>query len=430
MLPEGHFFDRVSQRRGGEREEKVRRREERASSFRFAVGVSDSDKPGTVGYQAVNRAVASLGTEPSLAFVTISKAHEQNRKTVLYSVRDVLGEDVPVMGAVVSDPIMHREGITEGGVAVALWSADGHVEIGTHLIKLHNRDVEDLREELAEAFSGDLNRRYLNVLGVAPYFFEGVGERLEEVFLSLSEYVDLAVVGIVGGRSPSPWSIVHGWDFYSSHLSLVTIRTDIPFGVFFAYGFHPLVPMEVTRAEGRFVVEVDNSPAYDVLTDILVSRGIAGTDLKDRSRLRKVLSRFQVAIPDPAAAGRFKTTVIRDITHKGVELGIGVVEGDTVWLMEADNIEVLKSTTKGALRSLSFLKGARPAGLLFFENHTRILALGKDVKRDVEGLKQAIPLPFLGIPSSQELVLHHSVFSGLHSGVAAGVLFANTPEQP
>ncbi len=428
MLPEGHFFDRTKRGRN-EEERRVRRGERPTSRYRFAVGVSDSDKPGTVGYQAANAAIDALGTDPSFAFVAISRFHERSRKTILESVRNVIG-DVPTIGAVVADPMMSREGVIEGGVAVALWDAGEGAEVSTHTVKLHGKGGESLREQLSEILGKEGGKKYLNVLGVAPYFVEDVGERIEEAFLSLSEYVDLAVVGVVGGHTPSPWSIIHGGEFLSNHLAIATIRTDYPFGVFFAYGFHPLVPFEVTRLDGRFIVELDHSPAYEVLSDVLLSRGVSGSDLKDRSRLRKVLSRFQIAIPDPAAAGRFKATVIRDVTHRGIELSVGTVEGDTVWLMEADNVEILKSTIKGATRSLSHLKGSIAAGLIFFENHLRIMALGNDVQRDVAGLRKAVPFPFLGMPSAQEFVIHHAVFSGLHGGVVAGVLFSNSGEQP
>ena len=428
MLPEGRFFERT--KRGREEEERRPRRGDRSGSrYRFAVGVSDSDTPGTVGYQAANAAMEALGAEPSFAFVAISHHHEKNRKTILESVKNVV-RDVPTIGAVVADPIMSREGAIEGGVGVALWSAGEDAQIDTHIVRLHSKEGENLREHLSRVLDRSGGKKYLNVLGVAPYSVEDVGERIEEAFLSLSEYVDLAVVGIVGGQTPSPWSIIHDGDFFSNHLSIVTIRTDYPFGMFFAYGFHPLVPLEITRMDGRFIVELDHSPAYEVLSDILLSRGVSGSDLKDRSRLRKVLSRFQIAIPDPAAAGRFKAAVIRDVTHRGIELSTGIVEGDTVWLMEADNVEVLKSTIKGATRSLTHLKGSLAAGLIFFENHLRIMALGKDVEKDVVGLRKAIPFPFLGVPSAQELVIHHDVLSGLHGGVAAGMVFSNRGEQP
>ncbi len=427
MLPEGRFFDRVSQR-GPEREERGRRGPSEGSKYRFAIGLSDQDKPGTVGYQAVNRALDVLGVEPSMAFVAISRAYEENRTTILTSIRNVIG-DIPVIGSIVPDPIIHREGVTEGRVAVALWAADEDVEIRAHRIKIHNVPDEEIREILLKRFEGSGDKRFLNVFGVAPYFFEGIGDRLENVFLSLSEYIDLAVVGVMGGYSPSPWSILVDDEFLSSHIALLTIKSNHPLGIFFAYGFHPLVPMEITRSEGNYIVELDHSPAHEVLTDILLSRGINGADLKDRSKLRKILSRFQIALPDPAAAGRFKAITIKDITHRGIEVSIGTVEGSTVWLMEADNVEVLKSTVKGAMKSLASLKGSRAAGMIFFENHLRIKALGEDIKRDTEGLKQAIPLPFLGVPSAQELVIHHTVLSGLHSGVAAGMLFANSPEK-
>ncbi len=428
MVPEGRFFDRVKQgREGGER--RAKREEKAGSRYRFAVGVSDSDKPGTVGYQAANAAVDALGTDPSFAFVVISRFHERNRKTILESIRKVIG-DVPTIGAIVLDPIMSREGAMEGGVGVALWDAGEGAEISTHILKLHGKDEEGLREQLSGILGDESPKKYLNVLGVVPHFVEDVGERVERAFLSLSEYVDLAVVGVVGGPTPSPWSITHGWEFFSNHLAIVTIRTDYPFGVFYAYGFHPLVPFEVTRLDGRFIVELDHSPAYEVLSEILLSRGVSGSDLKDRSRLRKVLARFQMAIPDPAAAGRFKATVIRDVTHRGIEIGVGTVEGDTVWLMEADNVEIIKSTIKGATRSLSHLKESMAAGMIFFENYIRIMSLGDDIKREVEGIRKSVPFPFLGVPSAQELVIHHTVLSGLHGGVAAGVLFSNSGEQP
>jgi len=397
--------------------------------YRFAVGVAVDEPPGAVGFSAVNRAVESLGGKPSFAFVAISKEYESNRKAILEGVMRVL-EDTPLLGAIVLDPIMTWRGPQRKGVAVALWTADEDMLIDTHLLKLHNREDEEIKDELLRIFQGGESKRYLNLVGVLPYYSEGVGERLERILLSLSEYIDLAVIGVVGAVNPGPWSIIHNGDFYSSHMALATLRTDIPLGVFFAHGFHPLVPMEVTEAHDRFIVELDNSPAYEVITDILMGRGVGGEDIKDRGRLRKVLSKFQMAISDPAAAGKFKTAVIRDIGPRGVEVNISISVGDTVWLMEANPDEIVKSTMKSLTRALSTLKDVSPAGYLFFENHLRISALGERLGYDVKGLKQASPLPFLGVPSSQELVIHHSVYSGLHSGAVAGVLFTNSTKRP
>ncbi|NPB04629.1 MAG: hypothetical protein GXO39_09530 [Thermotogae bacterium] len=426
MVPEGRFFERT--RRRSEVEDRKRVGGDGGGKYRFAVGVSTDPSDGVVGFQAVNSALDRIVRKPSLAFISISKKRK-NRESILSSMVQVLG-NIPLIGVEVADPLLTREGVHEGGVAVALWCADEDMEIETHRVTLKGATSESIRTDLLKIFQTQSSKRYLNVIGVVPYTVEGVGETVERAFLSLSEYVDLGLMGIVGGTSPSPWSVIHGGEFLSNYFALITIRTDVPFGMFLAYGFHPLVPMEITVVDGRFIVELDNSPATGVLLDLLLSRGVSGADIKDRARLLKILSRFQLAVSDPAAAGRFKTVLIRDIGRRGIETNVELKVGDTVWLMEANTTEMVKSTMKAFNMTQFDLKGSKAAGLLFFENHLRISALGDKLKANLEGLKKSSPLPFLGVPSSQELVIHHRILSGLHSGVAAGVVLANGSVQP
>lgn len=413
-----------------QREEKERRGDRRRGvHYRFAVGFVEEDKPGVIGYKVANAALEALGGNPSLAFVAISKRFADKRSVVLKGITKALGE-LPLIGGVCGDFVATRDGLHEGGVAVALWSAEGEdLEISSHLVKIVQRDVEEVEGDI-KSFLESSSYRYTNVIGTVPFVNYEVGNFVERVFLNLSEYVDLAVIGVLGESKPSPWSIIHGDEFFSNHISLITVKTNTPFGVFFSHGFHPLVPMEITRVEGLKVLEIDGSPAHEVLLDLLVSRGISGKDLKDPIRLKRILTRYQVAVADPAAPGRFKTLVITDIGHEGVLLNSYLNEGDTVWLMEADYLEMAKSTSKGALRALSLMRDSQPAGLLFFEDLVRILALGEKVTSEVDALKKAVPFPFLGISSSQEIVLHPSVYSGLQSGVSVGVLLANAPEHP
>lgn len=411
---------------GGERERRIEGGGN-ITSRRFATYISTQEKPFLAGSQAVNKALEKLGENPSMAFVVITANYD--KKVVLEAIKKTL-EGVPIIGVIVSDTIYNEDTIADTGVGVALWATDSS-DITPFIIKGLVRNEDDLVKEIRERFESlKIKRKYTYLLGVVPNVLEGLSVKMSRVLIRVSEMFDAIFVGVVGDFKPSPWSIIYNAETYSDHFAFVIVESDVKFGTLLSYGFHPTMPFKVTSADDSVIKELNDTPVIDIFMDLFGRRGYSDSELRDPIKAAKILSKFQVAVADPSKAGRFKGSIIQSLDPSGLKIMTDVSVNDTLWIVEANLEEMIESTRKGIQKALGYIQNASAAGMLIFENHMRIQALGDDVDKDKSALKSALGLSFLGIPTVGEIVVHPDFYSGAHSGVMLGLLLANRFEQP
>jgi len=396
-------------------------------SRRFATFISNQEKPFIAGSQSVNKALEKLGEDPSCAFVVMTSNYD--KKVVLEAINKNLG-NVPILGAIVDDVIYNEESIVHEGVGVALWATDS-ADISPFIVKGLSRSEEELVKEIRSIFENlKIKRKYTYLVGVVPNVIEGVGLKISRVLTRVSEFMDAAIVGIVGDFKPSPWSIIFNGETYSDHFAFFIIESDAKFGTLFSYGFHPVLPLKITSAQDSIVVELNDIPAYEVFRDFLKRKGFNETDVSSPQKVVQILTRFQVAVADPSKHGRFKGSIIQSLDSSGMRLMTDVSINDTLWIMEFSLEDMFESTQKGVHKSLSHIQDSHGAGMLIFENSMRIRALGEEIDKDKSILRRSLGLAFLGIPTVGEVIIHPEFYSGMHSGVMVGTLFANKVEQP
>ncbi len=419
---------RRMERRGGE--EGGERRIEKGGdvvSRRFATYISTQSKPFIAGSQAINKALEKLGEKPSFAFVVITSDYDKN--VVLEALKKG-ASDVPMIGVMVDDIIYNEETITDKGVGVALWATDS-ADITPIIVKGLSRKEEDIANDIKKKIeSMSIKRKYTYLLGVVPNTLEGLNLKISSALGKISEYLDAALVGVVGDFKPSPWSIVFNGETYSDHFAFVIIESDVKFGTLFAHGFHPSLPLKVTSAQDSVIIELNDAPVYEIFRNYLQRRGFTERDISDPVKASKILTKFQVAIADPSKSGRFKGSIIRSLDGNGMRILTDVSSGDTLWIMESSLEDMSESAQKGVQKALGMIQDAYGAGAIIFENSVRLRALEESLENDKSNLRKTLGLSFLGIPTVSEIVLHPEFYSGAHSGVMAGTLLANRVKQP
>ncbi len=420
------WLRRIERHGGGERERRIEGGGN-ITSRRFATYISTQEKPFLAGSQAVNKALEKLGENPSMAFVVMTANYD--KKVVLEAIKKTL-QGVPIIGAIVSDTIYNENTIANTGVGVALWATDS-ADITPFIIKGLVREEDELVKEIRQRFEElKIKRKYTYLLGIVPNVLEGLSVKMSKVLIRVSEMFDAAFVGVVGDFKPSPWSIIYNSDTYSDHFAFLIIESDVKFGTLLSYGFHPTIPFKVTSAEDSVIKELNDTPVIDILRGLFERRGYDENELKDPVKAGKILSRFQVAVADPSKAGRFKGSIIQSLDTSGLKIMTDVSTNDTVWIVEANLEEMIESTRKGVQKALGYIQDANAAGMIIFENHMRIQALGDDIDKDKSVLRSVLGLSFFGIPTVGEIIVHPNFYSGAHSGVMLGMLLANKVGQP
>ena len=199
-----------------------------------------------------------------------------------------------------------------------------------------------------------------------------------------------------------------------------------PLGVGVGHGHQPLsAPLQVTRAEGNVVHEIDGRPAWSVWKDHTRANARArGVDVDSipKDEETSFLLRYEAGL---AAGGKdYKIRAPLSRSAEGsISFACGIPEGSVIRITESEPERQVESARGAAQRALAQL-GGQAAGALVFDCICRNLILDRDFSRAVRGISEELGgVPLAGFETYGEIALDAGDMSGFHNTTSVVLAF-------
>ena len=192
-----------------------------------------------------------------------------------------------------------------------------------------------------------------------------------------------------------------------------------PLGVGVCHGHEPLSPpLEVTRARGAVVQEINGRPAWQVW------RAHTSDRVPDVNKEEEgaYLLRYEAGL---AAGSAYK---IRAPLSRGpddsISFACGIPQGTVIRITESEPERQVASAREAARRARGQLGGHKPAGALVFDCICRNLILQTHFQRAVHGMTEELGgVPLAGFETYGEIALDAGDMSGFHNTTSVVLAF-------
>ena len=306
-----------------------------------------------------------------LASVLVYATVNHDQPVLLAAVREVLGEDVQIMGAS-TQGVMTRGKLVEAGFVVGAMGFGGSIATGIQLVEEVQSSTREKGRSLGRSLKAGLQGEakvillhYDPLCGVdAQVFLDGLHDEVGEC-------------PVVGGAAGQPWGrMIQTFQYFGTRVlshGAVAMALDGPFGVEIgvSHGTSATgVTSIVTRADKNVVLEIDDRPALDVM------RAMTGCTSEVPSTEEN--SSWAIGLPrDGEEHGAKRPMMVRavfgyDFERRGVVLQAAIAEGTSVMFHHRTVESVMSGTREMALDLSARLHGRRVVAGLGFECAARV----------------------------------------------------------
>ncbi len=212
----------------------------------------------------------------------------------------------------------------------------------------------------------------------------------------------------------------------SDAIVVAEIFSKRPIGVGVCHGHEAISePLEVTRADGNVVHEINKRPAWDVWREQTARNAAAlGVDADRLSgdQLTAFLLRFEAGLPT-GSGYKIRAPLAR--TDDGaLSFACGIPQGAVIRITESVPEAQIRSAREAARRARERLQGAPIAGAIVFDCICRNLILGSDFIRGVRAIGEELDgAPIAGFETYGEVAFDVGDMSGFHNTTTVVMLF-------
>ncbi|GAB3021447.1 FIST signal transduction protein [Natronobiforma cellulositropha] len=366
-------------------------------------------------------AAAALEQLPSerVDFCQVFCSVEYDYEATLDGIRSVIGAEPSLIGCSTASAFSESE-VSNGAVAIALVASDTLTfvtGIGTGLRENVSRAV---REAVAEFPSEVDGYPYLSAINLHDGL-AGVGEELALV----TQQKLGPTVSIVGGSAADDHLLEATHVFCDDvvaqdAVALALIASKERPIVSVRHGHEPLSePVEVTRAEGSLVYELDGKPAFQVWKDAVRERvreelDVEIDDLEPGNQLlARLMCEFEFGI-DQGERYKMRWPWIEaddDVLH----FALDIPEGTVFRVMHGTADTQIESAREAARRAREKAEGTPMAGAFIYDCACRGIVLGEEFPAAVKVMADELDLPFVGFETYGEMCMGLGQFSGFHN---------------
>lgn len=344
-----------------------------------AVGASTDPDAATATRAAVEAATRS-GT-PALVLLFVSPWRDAT--VVARTAREVLGEDVPVVGCTTAGEIADDAAGSGQVVAMAL-GGDG-LEVATAIVPLGDdpraagRDVA----RVVERVSGPHRALLLLCDGF-------VGARSELVRGAYA--VTGATVPLVGGCAADEMAMERTWQIHGDEVATgavvgVALASVAPVAVGVGHGWRRTGdPLLVTESDGHRILTIDDRPALDLYEDAIGHSGEMSTD-----EPWPLISLFHPLGLTRPGGEEIRAVLGVDFESRAIVCG-DVPQGTVLSTMTGDATTVTQGTADACAEVREQLADHTPVALVAFDCAARRAVLGDEgIADEVRQIRAAFP---------------------------------------
>ncbi|MGE0784960.1 MAG: FIST signal transduction protein [Sandaracinaceae bacterium] len=217
-----------------------------------------------------------------------------------------------------------------------------------------------------------------------------------------------------------------GAEVASNAIVAAVIFSRRPLGVGVCHAHQPISePLEVTRAEGGVIYEVDGRPAWDVwrekTKDAALGAGIDVSTLESNDDIGAFLLRYEAGLAN-GAEYKIRAPLSRG-KDGSLSMACGVPTGARIRITESEPAAQIAAARTAARRAAEALD-APPAGAIVFDCICRNLILNDSFGDAVRGMSEELGgAPLAGFETYGEIALDVGDFSGFHNTTTVVLAF-------
>lgn len=376
----------------------------------------------TAGRALVDELTRGLGGRTP-AFIVVFASTSQPLTELLPELRGPF-EDVTILSASTAGEFTEKK-VAKGAVVAAAVVGDFEVYagMGTGLAQNPEAAVSQAIAEIPASREGFPHRTGVMLL-------DPLSGNAEEATLMCAGLMGDGPVRLAGGAAGDDLAMktTHvglAGRVASDAIVVAAIFSKKPLGIGVSHGHAPLSgPLEITRAEGAVVYEIDGRPAWDVWKEHTAEAAQAAgidPDALSSDDVGAFLLRFEAGL---ANGSEYK---IRAPLARGddgsLSFACGVPQGAVVRITESTADRQVDSAIEAANRARAQLD-AEPAGAIVFDCICRNLILGERFDDAVHGVSKALGgAPVAGFETYGEIALDVGDMSGFHNTTTVVLAF-------
>ncbi len=209
-------------------------------------------------------------------------------------------------------------------------------------------------------------------------------------------------------------------------MAVAAIFSKTPLGLGVCHGHDPLsAPLQVTRASGATVHEVEGRPAWDVwreqTRDAAKAQGL-DVDNLPAAEEGAYLLRYEAGLA-AGAAYKIRAPLSRN-PDGSINFACGIPEGAVIRITESVPEQQVSSAREAARRARAQLGGSPAAGAVVFDCICRNLILKSDFARAVTGMSEELGnVPLAGFETYGEIAMDEGDMSGFHNTTSVVLAF-------
>ena len=377
---------------------------------------------GSTGHAAGEAAAAEATTTLSddrVDFCQVFCSIEYDYEAVIEGIRSVIGPEASLIGCSTAQAFTDA-GIDEGVVAVGLLASDT-LAITTGMgTGLGDSVAGAVREAVAD-FEGDAAEKPYRAAINLHDGLAGVGE---ELVLETQQKLGPEVT-VVGGSAADDHRLEATHVFHDGRVAedavvLALIGGDRRPVAAVDHGHEPLSePVEVTRAEGSVVYELDGRPAFAVWKDAVRGSVREAFDVEiddlalDSQLLGRLMCEFEFGI-DQGDRYKMRWPWLEPASGDALHFAVDVPEGTVLRVMHGtreNQIESARRTVRSALA-----KTDDPiAGAFVYDCACRATVLGEELPTAIDAMATELGAPMAGFQTYGEMCLGLGQLSGFHN---------------
>lgn len=312
------------------------------------------------GRHAALEIQGGFSAPPRIVLCYLTVNHEQER--FLAGLADVLGPDVPIVGCS-GQGVMGRGAVHEDGYAASLMALGGEaLEVAITCVKEVQQDTREKGAALGRALRERLTRPPKVTL---VHYDPLSGVDLDQLLAGISSEIESPLLGGAAAHyfnaAMTTTYQYFGGEVFSHGAVAVSLAGDFSAEMVCSTGCAPVgYQLQVTRAAGNMILELDHRPALDVW------REITGA-----TRKMDIMASSSVAIGvpvDEAEGGhRIRAAFVFDEKANGMMLGAAVPEGTHITLYHRTVEDALSGAERMAQELRQRLSGKTLRAVLGFE---------------------------------------------------------------
>jgi len=331
--------------------------------FKTGFGKSKRKNPNTAGKEAFDRAVELLSDTPQILIVYATANYDQ--KALLEAIGERNLSQCPVVGCS-GEGIIDGEESYEGNFVVGILAlASDTVRFTPFFIADINKDGAESGTKLAKQLN-DLKITDAKALILYP---DGLRSNCSQLLSSLSAGLEHKLP-MFGGTSGDSFQFEQSFQYFGTEplvngLSGFVLSGDIEIDFIVSHGCSPIgMPVEVTKASGNVLIELNNKPAADALLEYFeidsankenIVQGGIGEKIEDTDLALEYESDYIMRAP------------MRVNADRSINMAAEITVGSKVLYHRRDPQEIASRSKKAFMKMLERHAGELPHAILQFD---------------------------------------------------------------